>query len=91
MGPALFLAKVSLRWPREAVSLKLEIGSTKPTSQTQRMRLGPPWTLDTPGTLGPPPTYLRTHLPEGPKGEGGGRAAVQPSAPCSLPGSRLAL
>ena len=26
--------------------------------------------LDTPGTLGPPPTYLRIHRPEGLKGEG---------------------
>jgi hypothetical protein len=29
-------------------------------------------TLGTPGTLVPPPTCLRTHRPEGPKGEGGG-------------------
>jgi hypothetical protein len=32
--------------------------------------------LDTPGTPGPPPTYLRTHRPEGPKGpKGEGRRA----------------
>ena len=37
--------------------------------------LGPlaPSHLETPGTLAPPPTYLRTHPPEGPRGQGGER------------------
>jgi hypothetical protein len=29
-----------------------------------------------PGTLGPPPTYLRIHRPEGPEGPKGDRRAV---------------
>ncbi len=32
---------------------------------------GPHRTLDTPGAVGPPPTYLRAHLPEGTQGAEG--------------------
>jgi hypothetical protein len=53
---------------------------------SHRARLGPHRALDTPGTLGPPPTYLRILRPEGaPRGEGGRGAVISQS---SVRGSR---
>jgi hypothetical protein len=62
----LVLSRLSLRRMRTRHSGRLTPPRCIASERGPLMPLGP---LDTPRTLGPPPTCLRIHRPEGPKGE----------------------